>query len=108
MAAIPTLAAFGPGQLPLAHGPNEWVSINSLRQAMRMYALTALEYGVEMNAAFLAAAKKAGIEVVFTKSYPFGSSDLQPVLRAYFDPAQVVSRAAYAAAASRLLGVYGP
>lgn len=45
VAAIPTLAAFGPGQLPLAHGPNEWVSINSLRQAMRMYALTALEYG---------------------------------------------------------------
>ncbi len=41
----------------------------------------ALEYGVEMNAAFLAAAKKAGLEVVFTKSYPFGASDLQPVLR---------------------------
>ena len=27
---IPTLAAFGPGLLPLAHGPNEWVSILAL------------------------------------------------------------------------------
>lgn len=42
---IPTLAAFGPGQLPLAHGPNEWVSVKSLGQAMRMYALTVLEFG---------------------------------------------------------------
>lgn len=42
---IPTLAAFGPGQLPLAHGPNEWVSVTSLHQAMRMYALVALSYG---------------------------------------------------------------
>jgi acetylornithine deacetylase/succinyl-diaminopimelate desuccinylase-like protein len=41
---IPTLAALGPGQLPLAHGPNEWVSITSLKQAMRIYALTAFEY----------------------------------------------------------------
>ena len=42
---IPTLAAFGPGLLPLAHGPNEWVSLSSLSQASRMYALAALEYG---------------------------------------------------------------
>jgi acetylornithine deacetylase/succinyl-diaminopimelate desuccinylase-like protein len=42
---IPTLAAFGPGQLPLAHGPNEWVSVTGLVQAMRMYALVALDYG---------------------------------------------------------------
>ena len=41
---IPTLPAFGPGQLPLAHGPNEWVSVTSLGQAMRMYALAAVEY----------------------------------------------------------------
>jgi acetylornithine deacetylase len=41
---IPTLAAFGPGQLPLAHGPNEWVSVTSLKQAAKMYALTAIEY----------------------------------------------------------------
>ncbi|WP_147653754.1 S8 family serine peptidase [Vulcaniibacterium gelatinicum] len=37
-----------------------------------------------------------------------GPYDLQPTLKAYFDPAQTVTRAAYAAAASRLLGVYGP
>jgi acetylornithine deacetylase len=41
---IPTLAAFGPGQLPLAHGPNEWVSVTSLKQAAQMYALVAVEY----------------------------------------------------------------
>lgn len=41
---IPTLASFGPGQLPLAHGPNEWVSVTSLKQAAKMYALTAVEY----------------------------------------------------------------
>jgi len=42
---IPTLASFGPGQLPLAHGPNEWVSLTSITQSMRMYALIALAYG---------------------------------------------------------------
>jgi acetylornithine deacetylase len=44
VAGIPTLAALGPGLLPLAHGPNEWVSLSSLREAMRIYALTALDY----------------------------------------------------------------
>lgn len=44
MGGIPTIASFGPGLLPLAHGPNEWVSIKSLRQACQIYALTALEY----------------------------------------------------------------
>ena len=43
-AGIKTLASFGPGQLPLAHGANEWVSVTSLKQAMRIYALTALEF----------------------------------------------------------------
>lgn len=42
---VPTIAAFGPGQLPLAHGPNEWVSPSSLIQAASMYALAALAYG---------------------------------------------------------------
>lgn len=42
---VPTIAAFGPGLLPLAHGPNEWVSCESARQAMRMYALAGIEYG---------------------------------------------------------------
>jgi acetylornithine deacetylase len=44
IAGIPTLASFGPGQLPLAHGANEWVQIESLGQAMRMYALIALDF----------------------------------------------------------------
>jgi acetylornithine deacetylase/succinyl-diaminopimelate desuccinylase-like protein len=42
---IPTIAAFGPGLLPLAHGPNEWVSVTSLIQAARMYALAAMTFG---------------------------------------------------------------
>jgi acetylornithine deacetylase/succinyl-diaminopimelate desuccinylase-like protein len=42
---IPTLAAFGPGLLPPAHGPNEWVSILSLQQAPRIFADTAIRYG---------------------------------------------------------------
>jgi branched-chain amino acid transport system substrate-binding protein len=40
-----------------------------------------VEYGVEMHEAFVEAAKKAGLEIVFSKSYPFGASDLQPVIR---------------------------
>ena len=41
----------------------------------------ALEYGVEMHASFLEAAKKEGLEVVFSKNYPLGSADLQPLIR---------------------------
>jgi serine protease AprX len=37
-----------------------------------------------------------------------GPYDLQPTMKAYFDPSQLVTRAAFAAAASRTLGVYGP
>lgn len=44
LAGIPTLAALGPGLLPLAHGPNEWVSLSSLRDAMRIYARVALDF----------------------------------------------------------------
>jgi branched-chain amino acid transport system substrate-binding protein len=40
-----------------------------------------VEYGVEMHEAFLNAAKKAGLDVVISKSYPFGAADLQPVVR---------------------------
>jgi len=42
---IPTLAAWGPGMLPLAHGPNEFVSVSALEQTPAIYALTALLYG---------------------------------------------------------------
>ncbi len=41
----------------------------------------ALEFGVEMHAAFVDQAKKDGLEVVMSKSYPLGTSDLQPVIR---------------------------
>lgn len=40
-----------------------------------------VEYGVEMHAAFVEAAKKNGLEMVYSKGYPFGSSDLQPLVR---------------------------
>jgi len=41
----------------------------------------ALEFGVEMHAAFVDQAKKDGLEVVLSKSYPLGSADLQPLIR---------------------------
>jgi branched-chain amino acid transport system substrate-binding protein len=41
----------------------------------------AVEYGVEMNAAFVDAAKQAGLDLVYNKAYPFGASDLQPIIR---------------------------
>jgi acetylornithine deacetylase/succinyl-diaminopimelate desuccinylase-like protein len=41
---IPSIPAFGPGLLSLAHGPNECVSIDSIVQASKIYALAALEY----------------------------------------------------------------
>jgi acetylornithine deacetylase len=42
---IPTVAAWGPGLLPLAHGPNEYVSVTALEQTPAIFALTALRFG---------------------------------------------------------------
>ena len=40
-----------------------------------------VQLGVELNGAFTDAAKADGLEIVLSKGYPFGSTDLQPVLR---------------------------
>jgi len=41
----------------------------------------AVQLGVELQTAFVEAAKKDGLDVVFNKSYPFGAADLQPLIR---------------------------
>ncbi len=42
-AGIPTVPAFGAGMISLAHGPNEWVGVNSIVQACKIYALAGYE-----------------------------------------------------------------
>ena len=41
---IPTIPSFGPGILTCSHGPDEYVSIESVHQAARIYAQTAAHY----------------------------------------------------------------
>jgi len=41
---IPTLPSFGPGVLTCAHGPNEFVSVESIHEAARMYARIAADF----------------------------------------------------------------
>lgn len=43
-AGIPTVAAFGPGILPRAHSPNEWLDRSGPWRAARVYALTAARF----------------------------------------------------------------
>lgn len=43
-AGVPTVAAFGPGMLPRAHSPNEYLAASGAAQAASIYALAALRY----------------------------------------------------------------
>jgi acetylornithine deacetylase/succinyl-diaminopimelate desuccinylase family protein len=43
-AGIPTVTSFGPGFLKFAHGANEHVSLDETKNAMKIYALTALSF----------------------------------------------------------------
>src|SRR5207302_1351896 len=43
-AGIPMIPSFGPGLLPNCHGPNEFVELESVHQAARMYARIAAGY----------------------------------------------------------------
>lgn len=43
-AGIPCVAAFGPGMLPRAHAPNEFLAADGAAQAAKVYALAAVRY----------------------------------------------------------------
>lgn len=46
-AGVPTVAAFGPGMLPRAHSPNEYLAASGASEAAAIYALAAVRYLAE-------------------------------------------------------------
>src|SRR5262249_59129851 len=44
LAGIPTIPSFGPGWLPLAHGPNEFVGVEAILNAAKLYAVSTQLY----------------------------------------------------------------
>lgn len=44
LAGIPTVPSFGPGLISVAHGANEWVGVDAIFEAAKIYALTALKF----------------------------------------------------------------
>jgi acetylornithine deacetylase/succinyl-diaminopimelate desuccinylase-like protein len=42
-AGIPTIPAYGSGMISVCHGPNEWVGVQSIIQACKIYALAAYD-----------------------------------------------------------------
>jgi acetylornithine deacetylase len=60
-AGMPTLPAFGPGLLTLAHRPDEYVVVDEILEASRIYALTALRFAECINTADSPAPRRVGL-----------------------------------------------
>ena len=41
---MPTIPSFGPGLIKLAHGPDEYIEVQSILDSAKIFALSAIEY----------------------------------------------------------------